>query len=96
MIINFKSQATQDIYDGISSKEARKIPLTIWKVAQRKLDMINAALNLTDLRVPPGNRLEALKGNLDGFHSVRINDQYRIIFRFKDSNAYDVEITDYH
>ena len=96
MIINFKSQATQDIYDGISSKEARKIPLTIWKVAQRKLDMINAALNITDLRVPPGNRLEALKGDLEGFHSVRINDQYRIIFRFKDSNAYDVEITDYH
>ena len=96
MIINFKSQATQDIYDGISSKEARKIPLTIWKVAQRKLDMINAALNITDLRVPPGNRLEALKGDLERFHSVRINDQYRIIFRFKDSNAYDVEITDYH
>jgi proteic killer suppression protein len=96
MIINFKSQATQDIYDGISSKEARKIPLTIWKVAQRKFDMINAALNLSDLKVPPGNRLEALRGDLDGFHSVRINDQYRIIFRFKDSNAYDVEITDYH
>ena len=96
MIINFKSQATQDIYDGISSKEARKIPLTIWKVAQRKLDMINAALNITDLRVPPGNKLEALKTDLEGFHSVHINDQYRIIFRFKDSNAYDVEITDYH
>ena len=96
MIINFKSQATQDIYDGISSKQARKIPLTVWKVAQRKLDTINAVLNLTDLKVPPGNRLEVLKGNLEGFHSVRINDQYRIIFRFKDSNAHDVEITDYH
>ena len=96
MIINFKSQATQDIYDGISSKEARKTPLAIWKVAQRKLDMINAALNLSDLKVPPGNRLEALKGDLERFHSVRINDQYRIIFRFKDSNAYDVEIKDYH
>lgn len=96
MIINFNSQATQDIYDGISSKQARKIPLTVWKAAQRKLDMINAAVNLNDLKVPPGNRLEALKGSLEGFHSVRINDQYRIIFRFKDSNAYDVEITDYH
>ena len=96
MIINFKSQATQDIYDGISSKQARKISLTVWKVAQRKLDMINAALNLSDLKVPPGNRLEPLEGRLDGFHSIRINDQYRIIFRFKDSNAYDVEITDYH
>ena len=58
--------------------------------------MINAAVNLKDLKVPPGNRLEALKGDLDGFYSIRINDQYRIIFRFKDSNAYDVEITDYH
>lgn len=96
MIINFKSQPTQDIYDGINSKEARKIPLTAWKVAQRKLDMINAALNISDLKVPPGNRLEPLKGNLEGLHSVRINDQYRIIFRFKDCNAYDVEITDYH
>ena len=96
MIINFKTQATQDIYDGINSKEARKIPQTAWKVAQRKLDMINAAVNINDLKVPPGNRLEALRGDLYGFHSVRINDQYRIIFRFKDSNAYDIEITDYH
>lgn len=96
MIINFKSQVTQDIFDGINSKEARKIPQTAWKVAQRKLDMINAAVNISDLKVPPGNRLEALKGDLDGFNSIRINDQYRIIFSFKDSNAYDVEITDYH
>ena len=96
MIINFKSQATEDIYDGINSKEARKIPQTVWKIAQRKLDMINAAVNISDLKVPPGNRLEAMKGDLEGFHSVRINNQYRIIFRFKDSNAYDIEITDYH
>ena len=96
MIINFKSQATQDIYDGIGSKQARKIPATAWKTAERKLDMINAAVILSDLKVPPGNRLEALKGDLQGFYSIRVNDQYRIIFRFQDSNAYDVEITDYH
>ena len=96
MIINFKSQATHDIYDGINSKQARKVSLTVWKVAQRKLDMINAAVILSDLKVPPGNRLEELEGRLEGFHSIRINDQYRVIFRFKDSNAYDVEITDYH
>jgi proteic killer suppression protein len=96
MIISFKSQATQDIYDGINSKEARKVPQSIWGVAQRKLDMINAAVKINDLRVPPGNRLEPLKGKLKGFYSVRINDQYRIVFRFKDSNAYDVMITDYH
>lgn len=96
MIINFKSQTTHDIYDGTNSKEARKIPQTVWKVAQRRMDMINAAVSISDLRVPHGNKLEALKGDLDGFHSVRINDQYRIIFRFKDNNAYDVKITDYH
>ena len=96
MIINFKSQATQDVYDGINSKEARKVPVTVWKVAGRKLDMINAALNINDLKVPPGNRLEQLSGELKGFYSIRINDQYRIVFRFKDSNAYDVDITDYH
>ena len=96
MIINFKSQATQDIYDGINSKEARRVPVTVWKVAGRKLDMINAALNVMDLKVPPGNKLEQLSGNLEGFYSIRINDQYRIVFRFKDSNAYEVDITDYH
>lgn len=96
MIINFKSQTTQDIYDGTNSKEARKIPQTVWKAAQRNLDMINAAVGISDLRVPPGNKLEALKGDSDGFHSIRINDRYRLIFRFKDSNAYDVKITDYH
>jgi proteic killer suppression protein len=96
MIISFKSQATQDIYDGINSKEARKVSRLVWRVAQRKLDMINAAVKITDLKVPPGNKLEPLKGKLKGFYSVRINDQYRIVFRFKDSNAYDVMITDYH
>lgn len=96
MIISFKSQATQDIYDGIDSKEARKVSRPVWRVAQRKLDMINAAVKITDLKVPPGNRLEPLKGKLKGFYSVRINDQYRIVFCFKDSNAYDVMITDYH
>ena len=96
MIINFKSQATQDVYDGINSKEARKVPVTVWKAAGRKLDMINAALNINDLKVPPGNRLEQLSGELKGFYSIRVNDQYRVVFRFKDSNAYDVDITDYH
>jgi len=96
MIINFRSQRTQDIYDGISSKDARKIPQTIWDVARRKLDMVNAAVSPSDLRVPPANHLEVLKGDLKGKYSIRINDQYRIIFGFKDGNAYDVEIADYH
>lgn len=96
MIVNFKSQTVQDIYDGINSKDARNVPVTIWKISGRKLDMINAAINITDLKVPPGNRLEKLTGDLAGFYSIRINDQYRIIFRFEDNNAYDVDITDYH
>ena len=96
MIINFKTKATEDIYHGISSKEARTFSTAIGSVAQRKLDMINAAVILPDLKVPPGNKLHPLKGNKRGYYSIRINDQYRIIFRFKDCNAYDVEITDYH
>mgnify|MGYP001562068028 CR=1 FL=1 len=96
MIVDFKSKAAQDIYDGISSKDARKFPQTIWPVAQRKLDMLNAAVTLKDLSVPPANRLESLRGTLKDKYSIRINDQYRIVFGFKDGNAYDVEIVDYH
>lgn len=96
MIVDFKSKAAQDIYDGVSSKEARKFPQSIWPVAQRKLDMLNAAVTLKDLSVPPANRLESLRGALKGKYSIRINDQYRIVFGFKDGNAYDVEIVDYH
>ncbi len=70
--------------------------MTLWKIAQRKLDLLNAAQDLMDLRVPPGNRLEVLKGDLKGYHSIRINDQYRIIFKWALVNALDVQITDYH
>ncbi len=96
MIITFLSEATRDIYDGLESKQARRIPQTIWKAAQRKLDMLNAAHSLNDLKAPPANRLEALKGNLKGKHSIRINDQYRLVFEFRDGNVYEVEIVDYH
>lgn len=96
MIVDFRSKAAQDIYDGAPSKEARRFPQAIWHVAQRKLDMLNAAVTLKDLSVPPANRLESLKGDLKGKYSVRVNDQYRIIFEFRDGNAYDVEIVDYH
>jgi toxin HigB-1 len=87
---------TQDLYDGINSKEARKIPKQLWPVVVRKLDMLNAAHALVDLSAPPGNRLEALKGKRKGFQSIRVNDQYRIIFRWSDGNAHDVQVTDYH
>lgn len=96
MIKSFASKGTEDIYNGVVSQKARKIPQTIWGVAGRKLDMLNAAVYVEDLKAPPGNRLEALKGDLKGKYSIRINDQFRIIFSFKDGNAYDVEIRDYH
>ena len=96
MIITFLTEATRDIYDGKESKQARRIPQSIWKVAPRKLDMLNVAYSLNDLKAPPANRLEALRGNLKGKYSIRINDQYRIVFEFRDKNVYEVEITDYH
>ena len=96
MIISFGDQATEDIFNGTSSKAARTIPSVIWNVAIRKLDMINAAHELKDLKVPPANRLEALKGKRQGFYSIRVNDQFRIIFRWIDKSAKDVSIMDYH
>ena len=96
MIVTFLSEATSDIYHGVESKQARKIPQTIWKVAERKLDLLNAVHSLNDLRIPTSNHLEALKGRLKGKHSIRINDRYRLVFEFRDANAYEVEIIDYH
>ena len=96
MIINFGDQTTEDIFNGLDTKQARKIPSSIWNVAVRKLDMIHAAHELKDLRIPPANRLEGLKGKKAGYHSIRINDQYRVIFKWVDGNAKDVLITDYH
>ena len=96
MIVNFKDNAAEDIFNGLRSKQALKYPQTIWSTVQRKLDMLNAAHALSDLSCPPGNRLERLKGRLKGFHSVRINDQFRIVFRWSENNASDVQITDYH
>ena len=96
MITSFGDKTTEDIYHGINSKEARKISSQIWNVAARKIDRINAVGALQDMRVPPGNRLEALKGNLKGFHSIRINDQYRVVFKWLNNNAESVRILDYH
>lgn len=96
MIRSFADATTQDIFDGENSKAARKLPRELHDKARRMLDLINAATRLDDLRVPPGNRLEALKGNFKGFHSIRINDQWRIIFRWLDGDADAVQIVDYH
>lgn len=96
MILNFADKATEDIYNGLDSKSARRIPQSLWKVIVRKLDMLNAAYDLRDLRVPPANRLEVLKGKWREHHSIRINEQYRMVFKWIDGNAKDVLITGYH
>ncbi len=96
MILDLADRATEDIFNGADTKAARTIPRPIWNVAARKLDMLHAAHELRDLAVPPANRLEELKGARAGFHSIRINDQYRVMFRWKDGNASGVQIVDYH
>ena len=96
MIRDFADETTADIYHGENSRQARRIPQEIWPVARRKLDMIENAHDLKDLRAPPGNRLESLRARLSGFCSIRINDQYRVVFRFEDGTASSVRITDYH
>lgn len=96
MIVSFRDAATEGLFHGERGKILRRIPSEIRTVAARKLDMLNATNQLGDLRSPPGNRLESLKGTLRGRHSIRINDQWRIIFRWETGDAYDVEIDDYH
>ena len=96
MITSFGDKGTSDLFHGITSRRARKLPSQIHKLALYKLDVLNAAQVLDDLRSPPGNRLEPLKGELKGFYSIRINSQWRIIFRWAEGSATDVQIVDYH
>jgi proteic killer suppression protein len=96
VIKNFKSKTAQDIYDGIKSKNTRKIPVEIQEKARRLFDQINASTSINTLRKPPSNRLEKLKGDLETLWSLRINNQWRIIFRWEESDALDVDIIDYH
>jgi proteic killer suppression protein len=96
MILSFGDDATAALYHGKDTRRIRRFPPDIISVALRKLDMLNAAYRLNDLREPPGNRLELLKGDLAGYYSVRVNDQWRIIFRWVDNNVHDVSLTDYH
>jgi proteic killer suppression protein len=96
MITSFGDKGTSDLFHGITSRRARKLPSQIHKLALYKLDVLNAAQVLDDLRSPPGNRLEPLKGELKGFYSIRINSQWRIIFRWAEGSATNVQIVDYH
>ena len=96
MIRNIASKTAQDIYDGENSRHARKVPLSLHAKAQRLLDQLNTAVTVETLKAPPGNRLERLKGDREGFWSLRINDQWRIVFRWEKGDALDVDIVDYH
>ncbi|WP_163371482.1 type II toxin-antitoxin system RelE/ParE family toxin [Endozoicomonas acroporae] len=97
MIVSFRDKATEDLFNGIASRHARKAcPQSLLRIVRRKLDQLDSAVLLDDLKVPPGNRLEALTGDRKGQYSIRLNDQYRICFAWSDSGPADVEITDYH
>jgi proteic killer suppression protein len=97
VIQSFKSAGTEDVFNGENSREARKTcPPELWKIAARKLDKIDSVTALNELKIPPGNKLEALSGNRKGRHSIRINDQYRICFVWTKSGPERVEIIDYH
>ncbi|MGC9964574.1 MAG: type II toxin-antitoxin system RelE/ParE family toxin [Syntrophobacteraceae bacterium] len=97
MIASFKDEGTEDIFNGKNTKAARKTcPESLWKIAARKLDQLDSVITLDELRIPPGNRLEALGGDRTGWHSIRINDQYRICFTWSESGPEQAEIVDYH
>jgi len=93
MIINFGSKDTESIWVG---DQVKKWPVNFQVIARRKLRMLNNSQNLADLRIPPANRLEKLSGNLRNYYSIRINKQWRIIFKWNNGNALDVKIIDYH
>lgn len=96
MIASFGDRATEDLFHGRPTARARRVPREVGDVALVRLDSLNGAASMLDLRSPPGNRLEALKGELMGFHSIRVNDQWRLVFRWEGHDAYDVRLTDYH
>ena len=97
MIQSFKNQATEDIFNGKSTKQARKLcPQVLWKTAARKFDQLDSVIDLEELRIPPSNKLEKLIGKRKEQHSIRINDQYRICFIWAEQGPENVEIVDYH
>lgn len=96
VIRSFADHTTRDLFDGTDSRAARRIPKVLWPVVRRKLDLLDSVTRVDALRVPPGNRLEALKGDRAGLFSIRVNDQYRIVFRFEGEHCYDARCEDYH
>jgi toxin HigB-1 len=96
MIGSFGNKLAHDLFNDLSSTERRRFPAELHRVARRKLFYLNEADQLSDLKVPPGNRLEALKGDLKNFYSIRINDQWRIIFKWSEGQVLEVSVLDYH
>ena len=96
MIVSFGDKTTEDIFNGVNTKAARKISPELWPRLQSKLDLLNAGVTLNDLRIPPSNHLEKLRGDWAEFHSIRVNSQYRVVFQFMNGNATHVQCTDYH
>ncbi|MBF0430435.1 MAG: type II toxin-antitoxin system RelE/ParE family toxin [Fibrobacteria bacterium] len=96
MIVSFGNKTTENIFHGVSNKKTRHYPQDIINVIERKLDFIEAAFDIKDLLSPPGNRLEKLKGDLSEFYSIRINTQFRIIFKWHNHDAHSVQVIDYH
>ncbi len=96
MIVGYLDDATRDVHTGVESRAARRFGTDVRRIARRKLDLLGAAADIRDLAVPPGNRLERLRGDLSGYYSIRVNDQFRITFRFEGGNASHVHLVDYH
>src|ERR1700730_19317956 len=96
VIHSFRDETTADLFRERNTRSARRIPRELWRVVQRKLKLIDAAVRLDDLVVPAGNRLELLKGDQAGRHSIRVNQQYRVPFRWENGHAYEVRAEDYH
>jgi len=96
VLLSFGDRLAEDLFADRVSKEVRRIPRELRRAARRKLLYLNDATDLNDLRAPPGNRLEALKGRWSGYHSIRINDRWRLLFRWEGGRALDVQVVDYH
>jgi proteic killer suppression protein len=96
VIVSFGDKTTEAVFHGTPTRLLKRFPAEVMRRAIVKLDYLNGASGLIDLEKPPGNRLEALKGDLRGFHSIRVNDQWRLVFRWQGTDAHDVRLTDYH
>jgi proteic killer suppression protein len=96
MIQSFADETTADIFRERNAKAARQVPKGLWRIVQRKLKMLDVAVRIDELESPPGNRLKALRGEMRGGHSIRVNDQFRVTFRWENGHAFEVAVEDYH